>query len=171
MTLAPVPSSLPPRRSLDSVPSVPPAVVEFLLLTEQDRQALAAARRVMVSYPCAHCGTFSTTASGALWRVSLADDCTDLYYLCCGCVKPYKRAHGLRSVEGRVPLTDEAPATPAGVWRTWSVADPAVGCITTLYDPDSRAVAYAVGADDPALARVAARLNGDAGATTGAVLR
>ncbi len=170
-------------------------------------------------YQCDHCQETGTTACGALWRVSLADDCTDLYYLHTRCLSAYRRAQGLRSVEGRLPLTDTplsaadddaedraqaatealhaadcgeialsgreratlehqamplvdtAPATSAGMWRTWSVADPAVGAITTLYDPDCRAVAYAVGRDDPALVRVAARLNGGAAATAGAVRR
>jgi len=121
---------------------------------------------------CDHCQETGTTASGALWRVSLADDCTELYYLHSHCLSAYKRAHGLRSVEGRLPLAIPAPApadlvssNTTGMWRTWSVADPAAGAITTLYDPDRRAIAYAVGADDPALVRVAARLNGGAAAT------
>ncbi len=124
-------------------------------------------------YQCDHCQETGTTACGALWRTSLADDCTDLYYLHSRCLSVYRRVHGLRSVEGRLPLVDPAPvpSVPAGTWRTWSVADPEVGAITTLYDPDYRAVAYAVGRDDPALVRVAVRLNGDGAATTEAVQR
>ncbi len=52
---------------------------------------------------CDHCQETGTTVCGALWRVSLADDCTDLYYLHSRCLPSYKAAHGLRSVEGRQP--------------------------------------------------------------------
>jgi len=55
-------------------------------------------------YQCSHCHEHGTTVCGALWRVSLEPDCQDLYYLHCGCLAPYKIAHGLRSVEGRRPL-------------------------------------------------------------------
>jgi len=120
---------------------------------------------------CDHCLKAGTTVCGALWRVSLQAECQALYYLHSACLPAYKRAHGLRSVEGRVPLVAPAPADlgPTGMWRTWSVADPAVGAITTLYDPHRRAIAYAVGRDDPTLVRVAARLNGDGAATAEAV--
>ncbi len=57
-----------------------------------------------VHHRCAHCQELGATAHGALWRVSLEVDCQDLYYLHCGCLAPYKMAHGLRSVEGRRPL-------------------------------------------------------------------
>ncbi len=51
---------------------------------------------------CAHCDQFGTTVAGALWRASLAPDCDDLYFLHTSCLAPYKVAHGLRSVEGRI---------------------------------------------------------------------
>ncbi len=217
MTLAPD-TSVPPRR-----PTTAP-------LAGPDRQDIAAFLRGVpldaafwrrFRYQCDHCQEHGTTQSGALWRVSLADDCTELYYLHSQCLTLYKAAHALQSVEGRVPRRRPAPdarALPwnwheddarvrresyeaslaerdahqdatarrrrqdtlptaadgaAATWRTWSVSDPTVGAIiTTLYDPDGRAIAYAVGQDDPALARVAARLNaGDGVAATRAVQR
>jgi len=133
-----------------------------------------------VHHQCDHCHERGATVCGGLWRVSLADDCTELYYLHSHyCLSAYKQRHGLKSVEGRVALAAPAPAPAdlvssdtAGLWRTWSVADPVVGAITTLYSPDGLSIAYAVGQDDPALVRVAARLNaGDGAATVGAVAR
>jgi len=56
-------------------------------------------------HTCAHCQETGTTFSGALWRASLAPDCTGLYFLHSACLAPYKAAHGLRSVEGWLPLT------------------------------------------------------------------
>jgi len=58
---------------------------------------------------CAHCTLPGTTASGALWRVSLAPDRTELYFLHTACLAPYKAAQGFRSVEGRLPLADTRP--------------------------------------------------------------
>lgn len=52
-------------------------------------------------YTCSHCTGIGTTADGALWRVSLAAD--GLYYLHSACCTPYKAAHQLRAVEGRLP--------------------------------------------------------------------
>ena len=57
-----------------------------------------------MSRTCVHCNTPGTTRCGALWRVSLADECQDLYYLHTGCLRDFKAAQGLRSVEGRQPL-------------------------------------------------------------------
>jgi len=65
---------------------------------------------------CAHCHHIGTTATGALWRVSPSPDCRDLYYLHSGCLAPYKAAHGLRSVEGRIPRGQ--PATVRLAART-----------------------------------------------------
>ena len=101
MTLAPA-ISVPPRR-----PTTVP-------LTGPDRQDAAAFLRGVplddafwrrFRYQCSHCHEHGTTVCGALWRVSLEADCQDLYYLHCGCLAPYKVAHGLRSVEGRLPRT------------------------------------------------------------------
>jgi len=55
------------------------------------------------AHACAHCHEVGTTATGALGRTSLCAECPDLYYLHSGCLAPYKVAHGLRSVEGRIP--------------------------------------------------------------------
>lgn len=52
-------------------------------------------------YTCSHCGDVGTTGNGALWRVSLTAD--GLYYLHSACCTPYKAAHQLRAVEGRLP--------------------------------------------------------------------
>jgi len=52
---------------------------------------------------CVHCSHLGTTATGALWRVSRLVGRDDLYYLHATCLAPYKVAHGLRSVEGRIP--------------------------------------------------------------------
>jgi len=60
------------------------------------------------SYTCAHCQMGGTTVAGALWRVSSCAACDQLFYLHTACLQPYKIAHGLRSVEGRVPLTHRA---------------------------------------------------------------
>ncbi len=59
-----------------------------------------------VSFDCAHCHTAGTTSRGALWRVAPPPEPGALYYLHTRCLDPYKAAHGLRSVEGRLPLTD-----------------------------------------------------------------
>ncbi len=101
MTLAPD-TSVPPRRPT-TVPlggTDPDAIAAFLRpgLSCDD----AFWRRV--HHRCDHCQETGTTASGALWRVSLADDCTQLYYLHSQCLTPYKAAHSLQSVEGRLPL-------------------------------------------------------------------
>jgi len=220
MSLAPT-RSVSPRRPTTPDPlgvTDPGAIATFLRGVPLDD---AFWRRFR--YQCDHCQRWDTTASGALWRVSPADDCTELYYLHSRCLTPYKVAHNLKSVEGRLLLrrpggagerdkmtpwnwheddarirreNDEAglaerdahqdatarrrrqdtlPATADGAsatWRTRTVTDPTVGAITTLYSPDSRPIAYAVGRDNPALVRVAARLNaGDGVATTGAVQR
>jgi len=62
-----------------------------------------------VRYQCSQCGQWDTTAVGALWRVSLADDCRELYFLHSRrCLASYKTLHSLRSVEGRVPLAEGA---------------------------------------------------------------
>ncbi len=64
---------------------------------------------------CAHCHQRGTTACGALWRTSARAECSDLYYLHSGCLRRYKAAHILLSVEGRiprVPLDDRAGAHP-----------------------------------------------------------
>jgi len=68
-----------------------------------------------VVHVCDHCQTAGTTVCGALWRVSPATShaaCTDLYYLHTHCLAPYKAAHGLRSVEGRLPRVGRADAMP-----------------------------------------------------------
>ena len=62
--------------------------------------------RALAFFCCAHCHTPGTTVCGALWRVSLKPGRGDLYYLHGHCLDPYKVARGLRSVEGRLPLTD-----------------------------------------------------------------
>jgi len=54
-------------------------------------------------YTCSHCGTVGSTGNGALWRVSLRPEDRSLYYLHARCRTPYKHAHGLKSVEGRIP--------------------------------------------------------------------
>lgn len=61
-----------------------------------------------VVHKCAYCHQLDTTAAGALWRVSPIAACASLYYLHSQCLAPYKAAHGLRSVEGRIPT----PASP-----------------------------------------------------------
>ncbi len=58
-------------------------------------------------YQCDHCQRWDTTASGALWRTRQGDE---LYYLHARCLSAYKRRHGLRSVEGRLPLRRPAIA-------------------------------------------------------------
>ncbi len=79
-----------------------------------------------VRYQCAQCGQWGTTASGALWRVSLADSCTNLYYLHTGHRNAYKQRHGLQSVEGRVPLplTGAAALPGAGEERRQATLAP-----------------------------------------------
>jgi len=67
--------------------------------TSRDRSAPAA----VPCRACAHCDQIGTTVAGALWRVSLRADDDDLYFLHTSCLAPYKVAHGLRSVEGRIP--------------------------------------------------------------------
>ncbi len=62
--------------------------------------------RGLAFFCCAHCHEAGTTVYGALWRVSLKPGCGDLYYLHSRCLDPFKAARGLRSVEGRLPLTD-----------------------------------------------------------------
>ena len=65
-----------------------------------------------IHHRCAHCHDTGTTVCGALWRVSLADDCTELYFLHSRtCLLAYKRLHGLKSVEGRVALAEVATLT------------------------------------------------------------
>ncbi len=65
------------------------------------------ARAVIADMPviqtCVHCSQLGTTATGALWRVSRLVGRDDLYYLHAACLAPYKGAHTLRSVEGRIP--------------------------------------------------------------------
>jgi len=55
---------------------------------------------------CVHCSQLGTTATGALWRVSRLVGRDDLYYLHGACLAPYKAAHTLRSVEGRIPCAE-----------------------------------------------------------------
>jgi len=62
--------------------------------------------RGLAFFCCAHCHEAGTTVCGALWRVSLKPGHGDLYYLHGHCLDPYTVARGLRSVEGRLPLTD-----------------------------------------------------------------
>lgn len=50
---------------------------------------------------CQHCSQVGTTAHGGLWRTGQG---ASLYYLHSDCLLPYKRAHRLQSVEGRVPV-------------------------------------------------------------------
>jgi len=68
------------------------------------------ARAVVADMPviqtCAHCSQLGTTATGALWRVSPFLGHDELYYLHVGCRAPYKAAHNLRSVEGRLPRAE-----------------------------------------------------------------
>ncbi len=54
-------------------------------------------------HTCDYCGALGTTASGGLWRVSPGAGDDRLYFLHSGCVRPYKVAHGLQSVEGCRP--------------------------------------------------------------------
>ncbi len=65
------------------------------------------------SFTCGHCQTEGTTWRGALWRVAPSPAPGALYYLHTRCLDPYKVAHGLRSVEGRVPLTSGFHGAPA----------------------------------------------------------
>jgi len=53
---------------------------------------------------CEYCSETGTTIDGALWRTTL-DTPYALFYLHSACLAPYKAAHSLRSVEGRLPLT------------------------------------------------------------------
>jgi len=62
-------------------------------------------------HTCAHCQQPGTTASGALWRASAHAQCNDLYYLHSECMLPYKAAHGLLAVEGRIPRQQRAVET------------------------------------------------------------
>ena len=68
------------------------------------------ARAVVADMPlietCVHCSHLGTTATGALWRVSRLVGRDDLYFLHVGCLALYKAAHGLRSVEGRIPCAE-----------------------------------------------------------------
>jgi cytochrome c553 len=57
-----------------------------------------------VVHACAHCHQLDTTAHGALWRVSPLAACSTIYYLHTACLAPYKAAHRLRSVEGRLRM-------------------------------------------------------------------
>ncbi len=61
-----------------------------------------------VVHKCVYCHQLDTTEHGALWRVSQIAACASLYYLHTACQAPYKAAHNLRSVEGRIP-TPESP--------------------------------------------------------------
>lgn len=75
-----------------------------------------------VVHKCAYCHQLDTTAHGALWRVSPLAACSTLYYLHTACLAPYKVAHGLRSVEGRIPRSRRASASAKrtlidGRWR------------------------------------------------------
>ncbi len=75
-----------------------------------------------VVHKCAYCHQLDTTAHGALWRVSPLAACSTLYYLHTACLAPYKVAHGLRSVEGRIPRSRRASASATrtlidGRWR------------------------------------------------------
>jgi cytochrome c553 len=63
-----------------------------------------------IVHACAHCHQLDTTEHGALWRVSPLAACSTLYYLHGQCLAPYKAAHNLRSVEGRIPTP--APTSP-----------------------------------------------------------
>jgi len=58
-------------------------------------------------HTCAHCHGTGTTLSGGLWRVSPSSD--EFYFLHTNCRDAYKTAHGLRSVEGQLPLTEARP--------------------------------------------------------------
>jgi len=111
--------SLAPTRSVSSATTTP------LTLGVTDPDAIAVFLRGVpldaafwrrFQYPCDHCQETGTTACGALWRVSLANDCTELYYLHSRCLLPYKAAHTLQSVEGRLPLRRPAADAPALPW-------------------------------------------------------
>jgi len=80
--------------------------------------------RGLAFFCCAHCHEAGTTVCGALWRVSLKPERGDLYYLHGRCLDPYKVARGLRSVEGRLPLTDTR-ARLAGRARRFTPTAPA----------------------------------------------
>jgi len=80
--------------------------------------------RGLAVFCCAHCHQPGTTVCGALWRVSLKPGRGDLYYLHGHCLDPYKVARGLRSVEGRLPLTDTR-ARLAGRARRFTPTAPA----------------------------------------------
>lgn len=54
------------------------------------------------TFRCDHCRESGTTTHGSLWKTALDPHAT-LYYLHSGCLAPYKAAHSLRSVEGRIP--------------------------------------------------------------------
>ena len=55
------------------------------------------------TFYCDYCHEPGTTVGGALWRTE-ARPHASLYYLHSSCLAPYKARHGLRSVEGRLPL-------------------------------------------------------------------
>jgi len=58
------------------------------------------------TFYCDHCHEQGTTAGGGLWKTA-SDAHATLYYLHSACLLPYKARHGLRSVEGRLPLLGE----------------------------------------------------------------
>ncbi len=112
-----------------------------------------------VHYECDHCHSHGTTVCGALWRVSLSDDCTELYYLHTRCLTPYKQHHELKTVEGRVPL-----AEGGGGWRIVTTTAPPWGPVSTLYTRDGQPATYAAGpVGEALLARLAERLNSQDG--------
>jgi len=55
------------------------------------------------TYCCDHCNKPGTTIDGTLWKAN-SDLYAPLYYLHSRCLLPCKVEHGLRSVEGRLPL-------------------------------------------------------------------
>ena len=58
---------------------------------------------VRQTFYCDHCHEQGTTAGGGLWKTAPHEHAA-LYYLHSPCLIPYKARHGLRSVEGRLPL-------------------------------------------------------------------
>ena len=57
------------------------------------------------TFYCDYCHEQGTTAGGGLWKTTSHAHAT-LYYLHSACLLPYKARHGLRSVEGRLPIVD-----------------------------------------------------------------
>jgi len=72
--------------------------------TRDEEGTMMVASMSRQSFCCDYCGQSGTTVAGGLWKTS-EEAHAPLYYLHSRCLLSYKAARGLRSVEGRLPLT------------------------------------------------------------------